>query len=158
MYSPGVSPVTSEVDGFRFACALGMEAHYPEVFSEYKRLDADCVLFSSTREGKPGGPAAFAAEVQGHAATNRYWVGFSVGAQQSAIASSGVVAPGGRWLARCPADGHASVVTVDLDEESEGVVGALRQARPWRGIARSGEVYDPHWVRDDPRSANRAGF
>jgi predicted amidohydrolase len=78
MYSPGAAPVTFDVDGFRFGCALGMEAHYPEVFGEYERLDVDCVLFSSTGEGKPGGAQAFATEVQGHAAANSYWVSFSV--------------------------------------------------------------------------------
>jgi predicted amidohydrolase len=157
MYSPGADPVTFDVDGFRFGCALGIEAHYPEVFSEYERLDVDCVLFSSTGYGKPGGPQAFATEVQGHAATNSYWVSFAVGAQQSTVAPAGAVAPGGEWLARCPADGMAAVVVVDLDDGSEAVCGALQHARPWRRLARSG-VYDPHLVRDDPRSADRAGF
>ena len=50
MYSPGKIPVTFEVDGVRFGCALGMEAHYPEIFIEYERLDVDCVLFSTTGE------------------------------------------------------------------------------------------------------------
>ena len=55
MYSPGSDPITFVVDGYRFGCALGMESHFPEVFSEYERLDVDCVLFSSTGEGT-GGP------------------------------------------------------------------------------------------------------
>jgi len=48
MYSPGSSPVTFEVDGFRFGCSLGMEVHFPELFLEYEQLDVDCVLFSTT--------------------------------------------------------------------------------------------------------------
>jgi len=157
MYSPGAAPVTFDVDGFRFGCALGMEAHYPEVFGEYERLDVDCVLFSSTGEGKPGGAQAFATEVQGHAAANSYWVSFSVGAQQSPIASAGVVSPGGKWVARCPADGTPAIVVVDLDDDSAEVAAALQTARPWRRRARAG-LYVPHFVRADPRSDDRATF
>ena len=156
MYSPGSDPITFVVDGYRFGCALGMESHFPEVFSEYERLDVDCVLFSSTGEGT-GSPGVFATEIQGHAATNSCWVSYAIGAQYSAVAPSGVVAPGGQWLARCPTNGTASLVVVDLDDEAEGVVSALQQARPWRRKARAG-VYDPHMVRDDPRTTDRATF
>lgn len=51
MYSPGTVPVTFEIDGFRFGCALGMEAHYPEIFMEYEKLNVDCVLFSTAGDG-----------------------------------------------------------------------------------------------------------
>ena len=71
MYTPGKNPVTFEVDGVRFGCALGMETHYPEIFIEYQRLDVDCVLFSTTGESPSAAPA-FAAEVLGHAASNTY--------------------------------------------------------------------------------------
>jgi len=156
MYSPGTNPITFEVDGYRFGCALGMESHFPEVFSEYERLDVDCVLLSSTGEGT-GSPGVFATEVQGHAATNSCWVSYAPAAQHSMIAPAGVVAPGGQWLARCPANGTAAVVVVDLDDESEGVAGALQEARSWRRKARAG-VYDTHIVRGDPRSAEKTTF
>jgi predicted amidohydrolase len=156
MYSPGAAPVTFELDGLRFGCALGMESHFPETFIEYERLDVDCVLFSTTG-GMPSDGPTFAAEVQGHAASNSYWVSFSVPAQHSGFAPSGVIAPGGEWLARCPEDGSASLVVVDLDSESEQAVGARRFSRPWRRTARGG-IYDPHLVGDDPRSADRVGF
>jgi hypothetical protein len=127
-----------------------------EFFSEYERLDVDCVLLSSTGEGT-GSPGVFATEVQGHAAANSCWVSYAVAAQHSTIAPAGVVAPGGQWLARCPANGTASVVVVDLDDESEGVVGALQQARSWRRKARAG-VYGNQMVREDPRSAEKTTF
>jgi predicted amidohydrolase len=158
MYSPGTAPVTFDIDGFRFGCALGMEAHYPEIFGEYERLDVDCVLFSSTGSANPGGPQTFVTEVQGYAAAHSYWVGFSVHAQQSPMAPAGVVAPGGTWVARCPAEETPAVVVVDLDDnDSEDIAGALQRSRPWRRKARAG-LYDPHFVRDDPRSANRSSF
>lgn len=158
MYSPGQRPVTFEVDGVRFGCTLGMEAHFPEVFAEYERLDVDCVLFSTHGEGRPGGAATFAAEVQGHAAANSYWVSFAVGADQSPGTPSGVVAPGGRWLARCQPDGAPGLVVADLDETVEEVAGAIRLARPWRRRARAGEVYAGHHVTDDPRAEAQAAF
>ncbi|WP_232246677.1 carbon-nitrogen hydrolase family protein [Kitasatospora mediocidica] len=134
LYSPGVSPVTFDVDGVRFGCLLGMEIHYPELFAEYERLDADCVLFSTTGVS----PGNAAAQAQGHAAANSYWVSFSVPTQHSATAPSGVVAPNGDWLGRCAADGSPSVVVVDLDDGSEAAAAAVTYARPWRREARAG--------------------
>jgi predicted amidohydrolase len=37
MYTPGSGPVTFEVDGLRFGCALGIEVHFPKVLAEYER-------------------------------------------------------------------------------------------------------------------------
>jgi predicted amidohydrolase len=157
MYTPGSAPVTFDVDGFHFGCSLGMEAHFPEIFSEYGRLDVDCVLFSSTGVGTPTNTGVFATEAQGHAATNSFWVSYSVDAKQSRFAPAGVISPGGDWLAQCPQDSSASVVTVELDETAENLADVLLRSRPWRRTARGG-IYDPHFVRDDPRSDDRAAF
>lgn len=148
MYSPGSLPVTFDVDGVRFGCLLGMEIHYPELFAEYESLDVDCVLFSTTGVS----PGNAAAQAQGHAAANSYWVSFSVPTQHSATAPSGVIAPGGDWLERCPADGSSSVAVVDLDDGSEVAAQAVAYARPWRRKARAG--YAGHQVTD-PRSEDR---
>jgi predicted amidohydrolase len=150
MYSPGVSPVTFEVDDVRFGCLLGMEIHYPELFAEYEKLDVDCVLLSTS--GTPGNTTA-QAQVQGHAAFNSYWVSVSGPAQDSVTAPTGIVAPNGDWLARCPADGSPSVAVVNLDDSSEAAIGAVTYARPWRRESRSG-LYTEHQV-SDPRSEDR---
>lgn len=47
MYSPGSEPITFEVDGLRFGCALGMDVHFPELFIQYERLGVHCVLLST---------------------------------------------------------------------------------------------------------------
>jgi predicted amidohydrolase len=146
MYSPGVSPVTFEVDGVRFGCLLGMEIHYPELFAEYEKLDVGCVLFSTS--GTPGNTAA---QAQGHATVNSYWVSLAVPSQHSA--PSGIVAPNGDWLARCRADGSPSVAVVDLDDSSESAADAVTYGRLWRREARSG-IYTEHQV-SDPRSQDR---
>lgn len=149
LYSPGTAPVTFEVDGVRFGCLLGIEIHYPELFAEYEQLDVDCVLFSSTGV-RPGNAAA---QAQGHAAANSYWVSFSVPTEHSATAPSGVIAPNGDWLERCPADGSPSVAVVDLDDGAEAAAEAVTHARPWRRRSRAG-LYAPHQV-SDPRSEDR---
>ena len=77
MYTPGSGPVTFEVGGLRFGCAMGIEVHFPEVFAEYERLDVDGVLISTGPGQTPDGTAAFAAEAQAHAATNSLWVSFA---------------------------------------------------------------------------------
>jgi predicted amidohydrolase len=149
MYAPGTSRVTFDVDGVRFGCLLGMEIHYPELFAEYEKLDVDCVLFSSTGIS----PGNAAAQAQGHAAANSFWVSFSVPTQHSAIGPSGVVAPNGYWLERCPADGSPSVAVVDLDDGSEAAAASVTYARPWRRESRAG-VHAGHQVTD-PRSEDR---
>jgi predicted amidohydrolase len=150
MYSPGKTPVTFEVDGICFGCALGMETHFPEIFIEYERLDVDCVLFSTTGESSTAGPA-FAVEALGHAASNRYWVSFSAHAPQSLTAPSGIAAPDGRWAAQCPTDGTPSIAVANIKTDPG------HPARPWRRTARTG-VYEPHRVDGDPRSDGRNIF
>lgn len=153
MYAPGDAPLTFEVDGVRFGCALGIEVHYPEVFVEYERLDVDCVLFSTTGEVDD---LAFATEARGHAAANGYWISFAVLAQHGAQVPSGIIGPDGAWLARCPQGGGSAVSVVDIDDGSPAFETALTKARPWRRAAR-GDLYARHLVQD-PRSADRSVF
>jgi predicted amidohydrolase len=153
MYSPGSTPVIFEVDGLRFGCALGMDLHFTEIFSEYERLDVDCVLISTTG-GVPHNTAV-ATEAQGHAATNSYWASFSVPAQHSTTAPAGVISPGGEWVAQCPQDGTPSMVVVDLDRSSENDLSTL--SRSWRRKTRA-ELDQRDLVQQDSRSDNRSGF
>jgi len=156
MYTPGAEPVTFTAAGVRFGCLLGMEVHYPELFTAYERLDVDCVLFATAG----GAPGNFAVEARGHAAANSYWAGFAALAGPGAgpAAPSGVIAPDGTWAARCPAaDGPAgsepAVAVADLDDSADSAATAVRLARPWRRAARGGR-YTAHLVAD-PRSADR---
>jgi predicted amidohydrolase len=149
MYSPGVSPVTFDVDGVRFGCLLGMEIHYAELFAEYEKLDVGCVLISTTGVS----PGNVAAQAQGHAAVNSYWVSLSVPTQHSATAPSGIIAPNGDWLTQCPADDSPSVAVANLDDSSEAAAEAVTYARTWRRESRAG-VYTEHQVTD-PRSEDR---
>ncbi|MGK9203882.1 carbon-nitrogen hydrolase family protein [Sinorhizobium meliloti] len=150
MYSPGKVPVTFDVDGIRFGCALGMEAHYPEIFTEYERLEADCILFSTTGE-LPSAAPAFAAEVLGHAASNTYWVSYAAHAPQSIAAPAGIAAPDGHWAAQCSAGATPALAVADIAIDRES------PARPWRRKARA-DLYGPHQVNGDPRSDSRNLF
>lgn len=147
MYAPGRLPITFEVDGLRFGCALGMEGHYPEIFGEYEALDVDCVLFSTTGEPSPNA-SGFAAEALGHAAANSYWISYAAHAPQSEIAPSGIASPEGHWAAQCSADGRPSLAITKI------VVDTSHPARPWRRSARGG-IYDAHHVYGDPKSERR---
>lgn len=146
MYTPGSKPVTFDVEGIRFGCALGMEAHYPELFSDYERLDVQCVLFSTTNS-----TPAFAAEMQGHAASNTYWMSYAAHADDGSLPPSGLVSPDGEWTARCGEGGSSSLAVSDIHNNPDNL------ARPWRRKARSG-IYAPHQVRGDPRSDRRDIF
>ncbi|WP_086996646.1 carbon-nitrogen hydrolase family protein [Rhizobium sullae] len=150
MYSPGKIPVTFEVDGFRFGCAIGMEAHYPEIFIEYEKLNVDCVLFSTAGDSPSNAPA-FAAEVLGHAASNIYWVSYANLAPQSTAVPSGIAAPDGQWAAQCPKNGMPAIAVADIEIDPENL------ARPWRRRVRT-DLYTPHQVNGDPRSDGKNLF
>jgi predicted amidohydrolase len=150
LYSPGAEPVTFTVDGLRFGCALGMETHFPEVFAEYERLEADCVLFSTHGAGVPVNAGPMAAEASGHAAANSFWVSYSATADDAVNAPSGIIDPEGRWAARGPAQAVPALAVADLEV-------AESFARPWRRQARSG-IYAEHLVHDDARSRERTAF
>ncbi|MGK9338416.1 carbon-nitrogen hydrolase family protein [Sinorhizobium meliloti] len=148
MYTPGKNPVTFEVDGLRFGCSLGMELHYPEIFTEYERLNVDCVLFSTTGETPS---TAFAAEALGHAASNSYWVSFSAHAPQSVVTPCGIAAPDGQWAVRCPTNGEAAIAVANIKTDPDS------PARPWRRKARA-DLYRSHQIDGDPRSDRRNLF
>ena len=114
------------------------------------------MLFSTTGPPSPESAATFATEAQGHAAINSYWVSFAMSAQHSPTASSDIIAPDGAWLARCAADGTASVAVADIDNSPDAIDVAVSKARPWRRRARAG-AYDPHRVADQ-RSEDRQNF
>lgn len=127
LYAAGSEPVTFEVGGVRFGCALGMDSHFTELFGEYDRLEADVVLVSST--GGVPYSSAIGAEALGNAATHGYWVSLAVPAQHSPVVPSGVVAPTGDWVAQCPADGSVALVTAELQPPNEGLRTWRRQTR-----------------------------
>lgn len=152
MYTPGTLPISFEVNGLRFGCALGMESHFPEVFLEYEQLGVDCVLFSTTG-GSAAYPndSAFTAEVLGHAASNSFWVSYAISAKPSGSAISGIANPWGEWVAQGASYGTPSIAVCDIEDFSGD------PSRPWRRSARSG-IYDQHRVDDDPRSERRDEF
>lgn len=154
LYSPGQQPLVLDVDGIRFGFALCIEANFPEVFAEYERLDVDCVLLSVMVDDAPRARVA-----QAYGTLYNYWLGYSVPAQFSATAPAGIVGPGGRWLARCPADGRPAlaVADIDLDSQEPDVDIALRLARPWRRLARAG-LYEERIPVGDARSDTRTAF
>jgi len=127
------------------------------VFAEYESRDVDGVLFSTTGPGQASDEAAaFATEAQAHAAANSLWVSVAISAQHSPDAPAGTIAPDGRWIARCPADGHPAVAITDIDNRPESIDIAVTKARPWRRLARA-QIYDAHLVIDH-RSDNRSIF
>jgi len=135
-YTPGTDPVTFEVDGVRFGCALCIEVCFPELFAEYEQLHVDCVLLSSYSRDPVHGLMARA-----HAATNCYWVSLAVPAQCSSGLPSMLVGPDGEVIAEGTA-GQADLVPGTIDPDASQFEIALRHARPWRARARTLEIYE----------------
>jgi predicted amidohydrolase len=144
MYTPGTSPITFDVEGVRFGCALGMESVYPELFGDYERADVHCVLFSTQGPG-----ASFALQAQGHASSNSYWISYASCAADAHNAPSGIIGPDGAWSARCAATDAAAVAVADIDREPENL------ARSWRRTARGGR-YATVTASGDPRTSRNS--
>jgi predicted amidohydrolase len=154
MYTPGTAPLVFEVDGIRFGAALCIEVNFPELFHEYEQLGVDCLLVSVMVDD-----AARAVVAQAYATLYNCWVSYSVPAQFGATAPATIIAPGGRRLASCPSESRPglAIADIDVDAQDSDIATALRLARPWRQIARTG-LYDSHVVLGDQRSETRTEF
>ena len=149
-YSPGFEPVVFDVDGFRFGCAICIEVNFPELFVDYGRLGVDCLLLSAFPVD-----SIFETKARSHAAIHNFWVGLSVPAQSTHLFCSGLIAPNGDTVVRA---GRApGLVVADLDRNAPALDGVLNYARPWRAVARAGEIYEERRVTDD-RSLVRTEF
>ena len=151
-YTPGNKPITFEVDGYRFGCAICIESQFQEVFSEYEHLGVDAVLFSSY-----GLPTRFQIALRAHAGLNCLWINAATPAQRAAQRPAGILGPDGKWIAQCqerPEPGFA-VTVLNRDDPVYNI--PLQKARPWRVRARQGDIYREK-MTDDPRSGNRSAY
>jgi predicted amidohydrolase len=122
MYTPGKEPVTFEVDGYRFGLALGLDVLFPELFTEYDRLDADAVLVSYSTTGSSGNEVA-PTQARGFAAANTYWISLAVPANPVAGVESGVIDPHGNWAVQGPADSTPGIAVTDLHRKEVSTIG-----------------------------------
>ena len=127
MYAAGAGPLLFTAGGLRIGCALGMETHYPELFTAYEELGVDAVLFST--HGNSETPGVFAVEAAGHAAANSFWVSYA-GPAGDGHPPAGLLTPEGNWAARCTTD------TTEL-AVADVVTNPASPARAWRRAARA---------------------
>jgi len=151
-YTPGSSPFVFEVDGFRFGTLLCIEVQFPELFAEYERLGVDCLLFSAYSKDP-----MFGIQAQAHAATNCYWLGLATPAQCSRDLPSAMIGPDGHVIDQAPATGAPAIVSTILDRTEPRYAIALTKARPWRALARRGDIYRIRATSDE-RTADRVSF
>jgi predicted amidohydrolase len=122
MYSPGDGPVTFEVDGWRFGLALGLDVLFPEVFTEYDRLDVDAVLVSYASTGVSQNEQ-IGVQTRGSAAMNTYWTSLAVPANPGAGIESGITDPSGSWAIQGPADSTPGIAVTDLARADASMIG-----------------------------------
>ncbi len=151
-YAPGAEHVVFDVDGVRFGMALCIEVQFPEVFLEYARLGVDCVLFSAYSNDPFYGILA-----QAHAAVNNFWLSLSIPALEGNRLAAGLIGPDGRFLARAAANGPSGLARGEINKEDPRFDIEINRARPWRALARSGEIYAERRVKDE-RSSDRTSF
>jgi predicted amidohydrolase len=122
MYTPGKQPVTFQVDGYRFGLALGLDVLFPELFTEYDRLDVDAVLVSYSTSGLSGQETVLT-QARGCAVANTYWISLAVPANPAAGVVSGVIDPHGNWAVGGPADSTPAIAVTDLHRVDVSQIG-----------------------------------
>lgn len=134
-YTAGKEPITFDVDGYKFGCALCIEVQFPEIFSEYEILNVDCVLFSSYSRDK-----MLITQAQGHAACNNYWISYCGPMQCQEDCPNTLIGPDGSIQIQAVDD--ASLLVNALNKNDPNYDMALNKARPWRRLARTRSIYD----------------
>ncbi|MGH1351804.1 MAG: carbon-nitrogen hydrolase family protein [Methyloligellaceae bacterium] len=135
-YSAGKIPVVVDIQGFKLGFALCIEIQFPEIFMEYERMGVDCVLLSAYSDSE-----MFAVQAQGHAACNNYWISYSVPANISDKQSSCFIGPDGSVVGVCE-QGKAGYIVNKIDPNDPQWAIPCTKARPWRRLAREGNIYD----------------
>ncbi|GLR90420.1 carbon-nitrogen hydrolase family protein [Bradyrhizobium iriomotense] len=130
-YAPGTTPFVFEVDGYRFGCALCIEIHFPEIFTEYERLGVDCVLFSAYADDP-----MFGIEAQAHAAMNNIWLSLSTPATSTSLPCA-LIGPDGNPYGQLFDQGSGRFVCGKLDRHDPQYDIPLNKARPWRATVRN---------------------
>lgn len=148
-YSPGTETVVFEIDGVRFGCALCIEIQFPELFAENARLGVECIVLSAYAEDP-----MFAVLAQAHAATNNVWLSLATPAQCGAALPSQLIGPDGNVLTKAPERAEPCLIQGSIDRDDARFAIALTKARPWRQVARQGDIYRSD-AGSDPRSINR---
>lgn len=136
-YTPGNAPVIFEVDSIMFGCILCVEIQMAELFIEYERLGADCILFSAYTDS---GTAPFAQQAQGFGASFSMWVGLSVPLVDDSTLTSQLIGPNGSVISQCVLD-HETLCFAEIDKEAPQWNTALTKAKPWRRDALKGDIY-----------------
>ncbi len=160
-YTPGAEPIVFEINGVRFGCAICLEVRFPEVFDEYRRLGAHCVLvstFTAARDDKEDARQddIFAITAQAHAANNSYWVSLVTPSNPFQGPVTQLIDPLGKVAAK--ASRHRSDLVFGRIDIGEGSLWQkIALGRAWRESARSGEIYRERRV-DTSRSRHRQGF
>ncbi|MEV4278513.1 hypothetical protein [Actinoplanes xinjiangensis] len=117
------------------------------LFDEYEQRGVECLLLSAYPVDE-----IFQVKARAHAAIHNFWVSLSGPAQTGHLVPSGLIGPDGAQLAHIPPAGE--LVVADLDRGDPQLHVALNLARPWRALARKGDIYRDRQVQD-PRSADR---
>lgn len=134
-YTPGTQPYIFEVKGFRFGCAICIEIQFAEVFMEYLELGVDCLLFSTYSEDP-----MFVVQAQGYAASHNFWFSVANPVAASRELPSTLVGPSGQIVTRCRKNSQTFALST-LDKGAPEWNVALNKARPWRALAREGNIY-----------------
>lgn len=141
-FAVGNQPVTVDIKGIRLGFLICIEVQFPELFMEYERLGVDCVCLSSGP-----GMEMFRIQCQGHAASNCYWLSYSVPENGSVKEPSCFIGPNGEILATC-GRGASGLVVGEIDPSDAKWDIPMNKARPWRRRARMGEIYREHRLKE----------
>lgn len=134
-FRAGRDPLVFEIAGRKIGFLLCIEVQFPELFMAYAELGVDCICLSAYSDSP-----MFAIQAQGHAACNNVWISYSVPANTSQRQAGCLIGPDGTVIDTCTREASSQAVG-DIDPSHPRWDVPCQKARPWRKIARQGEIY-----------------
>lgn len=131
MYRAGNGPVVVTIDEFRIGFLLCIEAMLPDAVIEYDEIGVDALVVASYTDQDPT-ESHDDQRALAHANMIDVWVMFSVPGLAPGRMTSGIAAPGFRWLARGDSTGEAQLAVADLDADDPRVKLGRERGRIWR--------------------------
>ncbi len=149
-YTPGNRFVTFELNGVKCALLICFDLRFPELYRELKKLNIQCIFqsfYNASQKEQSVHKHIIRQTMQGHAATNYFWVSLANSCRPIAPYPSCFIQPDGEIVKQLKLNKPGIMInTVDTTQ------GFYDPSEKFRGLAMKGILTNGPGQLDDPRS------
>lgn len=155
-YTPGDRFVTFTINGIKCSLLICFDLRFPELYRALYKEGVQCI-FQSFYNARQKGPSVHGQimrqTMQGHAATNTFWVSMANSSAYYSPYASCLIQPDGGMVAELRPNRPGMLVsTVDLSQDFYDPM------KDFRALAIAGRLTNGPGPIDDPRSKDRRGL